>query len=133
MRDVLLYILTCYTCIQVGGIILIILGVKWGIILVILGIVFGVAYLEYIWLMRLKKRRCPNCKNMVTKEKRICPVCGYLFQGGPNEEHLTEYIKKEKEKEISSGEVDSEFEKVETIALDVVDNYDGDIKEFLKE
>lgn len=45
---------------------------------------------------------------------------------------LTEFIEKEKEKERSSEQIDCDFEKIETLAVEEMLSFDGDIENFLK-
>lgn len=91
------------------------------------------AYTASLLLGGRGKKICPECRTVIRKEDRICPECGHRFREGVPEEKLTEYIEGEKEKEMTSEQIDSAFEKIESIALDEVASYNGDIESFLRE
>lgn len=78
------------------------------------------------------KKECPKCHTLISKKNRICPECGFCFTKGISKEKLTEYIEQEQEKAMTSEQIDFDFEKIETIVLDEMEAFDGDIEEFLQ-
>lgn len=120
------------SAIQVLGMAGIAAGKQAGIAIVASGtvILFGCA--TGVLVKDRKYMTCPECKTSIPKKSRICPECGHRYREGIPENKLTEFINQEKEREMTSEEIDCDFEKIESIAIDEMTAYDGDIEEFLK-
>lgn len=103
-----------------------------GIAVAAAGTAFLVADAVGIMVKAGGKKVCPRCKADIPKQSRICPECGHRYRSGVSADKLTEYIEQEKEKEMTSEKIDYDFEKIESIAVDELASYDGDIEEFLK-
>lgn len=54
------------------------------------------------------------------------------FSKGVSEEQLTDAIEKEKEDELSSEQLDSVFEKIDTLSIDDINAYDSELDEYLR-
>lgn len=93
---------------------------------------FQIGYATSLAFQSEKVKVCPECKASIPKHDRICPECGHLYQKGASDEELTSIIEKEKEEQMSSEEIDCDFEKIEEVAVDEITAYDGDIEAFLK-
>lgn len=132
MRNKMVPVLYGISVIQVLGMMCIATGKQAGLAVVASGtaVLFGCA--TGILAQGSKMMICPECKTRIPKKSRICPECGYRYREGIAENKLTEYISQEKEKEMTSEEIDCDFEKIESITVDEMMAYDGDIGEFLK-
>ena len=93
---------------------------------------FQIGYATSIVFQHGKMKVCPECKASIPKYNRICPECGHLYQKGVSEEELTGIIEKEKEEQMSSQQIDCDFEMIEEIAVEEMTSFDGDIEALLK-
>lgn len=132
MRNKQAQVLLGISGVQVLGIVCAAAGIQAGIAVAAAGTAFLVADAVGIMMKSGGKKVCPRCKADIPKQSRICPECGHRYRAGVSEDKLTEYIEQEKEKEMTSEQIDCDFEKIESIAVDEVASYDGDIEEFLK-
>lgn len=117
---------------QALGIGLTVAGVHAGIVMSATGTAALAARATGILIRNGKEKMCPKCKAFIPKKSRICPACGHRYRDGIPEDRLTEYIEQEKEKEMTSEEIDCDFEKIESVALEELAAYDGDIEAFLQ-
>lgn len=108
-------------------------GEQVGIVLSAAGTVALAACATGIWMRDGKEKVCPKCKAFIPKKSRICPECGHRYKDGVPEDRLTEYIEQEKEKELTSEKIDCDFEKIESVAVEELAAYDGDIEAFLRD
>ena len=118
--------------VQLIGIIGLSVNTMAGTAVVAVGTVGILVYATANLFQRLKEKVCPECGTRIPKCDRICAVCGYRYREGIPEEKLTEFIEKEKEKEMSSEQIDCDFEKIETLAVEEMLSFDGDNENFLK-
>lgn len=107
-------------------------GVQTGIVLSAAGTAALAACATGILIRDGKEKMCPECKAYIPKKSRICPACGHRYRDGIPEDKLTEYIGQEKEKELTSEQIDCDFEKIESVALEELEAFDGDIEAFLQ-
>ena len=89
-------------------------------------------YTVYLGTENFQKKTCPECKSKIRKAYRICPECGHLFQKGLSEEQLTDVIEKEKEDDMSFEQIDRVFEKVDTLSIEEIKDYDSELDDFLR-
>lgn len=132
MKNKQVHLLYSISVIQVLGIGIAVSGGKAGVALSAVGTLILTGYVTSIWLKAGKKRICPECRSAIPKNGRICPECGYRYHEGIPEEKLTAYIEHEKEEEMTSEKIDRDFEKIESIVVDEMSAYDGDIEAFLR-
>ncbi|MDO5540354.1 MAG: zinc ribbon domain-containing protein [Eubacteriales bacterium] len=117
---------------QVVGIVSVALGIHTGIVLIAAGTALLAADAAGSLIQSGMDKVCPKCKASIPKKSRICPECGHRYQDGIAEDELTEYIEREKEKDMTSEKIDHDFEKMESVAIDELMTYDGDIEDFLR-
>ena len=86
--------------VQLIGIIGLSVNTMAGTAVVAVGTVGILVYATANLFQRLKEKVCPECGTRIPKSDRICAVCGYRYREGIPEEKLTEFIEKEKEKEM---------------------------------
>lgn len=108
------------------------LGKQAGGILIIGGTILLIGYATGLLVKEEKEMVCPECQTLIPKKSRICPECGYRYREGIPENKLTEYIEQEKEAAMTSEKIDHDFEKIESIVVDEMAAYDGDIEDFLE-
>lgn len=131
MRNKKFSILYGIGSIQIVGVILLFYDFMFGIILITICILVQIGLLAGLFCQKNKVKICPECKAAIPKHSRICSECGHLYQKGASEEELTEIIEKEKEKQLTSEEIDCDFEKIEEVAVEEISAFDGDIEAFL--
>lgn len=119
-------------CIEIVGAIGNIMGASAATGVCLGGTCLLTGYTVYLGTENLQKKICPECKSKIRKSHRICPECGFLFQKGVSEEQLTDAIEKEKEDELSSEQLDSAFEKIDTLSIDDINAYDSELDEYLR-
>lgn len=107
-------------------------GEQAGIVLSAAGTAALAAYATCVWIQDGKEKVCPECKASIPKKSRICPECGHLYSSGIPEDKLTEYVEQEKDRERTSEQIDCDFEKIESVALEELEAFDGDIEAFLQ-
>lgn len=125
-----------FCIIEIIGIILLFFAWKIGIAIIFAGTILQVACVSKVHHQKENETKsCPKCKSMIPLKARICPECGYSYSSGIREEELMEIIEHEQEEEdnMTSEEIDCNFEKIEEIAVDEITSFDGDIEEFLEE
>ena len=132
MRNKQIQLLYGISGIQIAGIGFMIAGQMAGSVLNIVGTIALVVYATGILIEERKVKVCPKCKADIPKKDRICPECGHRYKEGISEDKLTEYIEQEKEKEQTSEKIDHDFEQIESVTVDEMTAYDGDIEDFLK-
>lgn len=130
MRNRQVQILYGVSSIQILGLLCISKNSEIGIIMAASGIAVLLGYATGLLTKREKKQVCKNCKAIIPKNSRICPECGFCNKEDIAEEKLTEYI--EKQKEMTSEQIDHDFEQIESISVDEMLGYDGDIEDFLQ-
>lgn len=118
--------------VQILGLGIMAAGMEAGSVLAAVGTGALVIYATGLLAKESGRKECPECGSSILKKNRICPECGYRYKEGIPEEKLTEVISREKEKERTSEQIDHDFEQIETIALEELAAYDGDIEEFLR-
>lgn len=57
---------------------------------------------------------------------------GHLFQTGISNEKLTDFIEKEKEAEMTSAQIDKDFEKIETISIEDAITYEEELNDIFQ-
>lgn len=132
MKNKRIQILCGIGIIQILGWVLMADNWRYGVFFAAGGTMLFVGYAVSLLFMGAGKKRCPECHTITAKKNRICPECGFCFAKGIPPEELTKYIEQEQEKAMTSEQIDCDFEKIETIALEEVAAYDGDIEEFLQ-
>lgn len=118
--------------VQVLGLRIMAGGMEAGSVLAAVGTGILVIYATGLLAKESGRKKCPECGSLILKKNRICPECGYRYKEGIPEEKLMEVISQEKEKEMTSEEIDHDFEQIESIAMEELAAYDGDIEEFLR-
>lgn len=118
---------------EIIGIILLFFYWKIGISIIIAGIIL--LMFSKVNVHKSETKSCPKCKSIIPLKVRICPECGYSYTSGVKEEDLLEFIEQEKDEmdNMSSDEIDCNFEKIEEIAVDEITSFDRDIEAFLEE
>ena len=96
------------------------------------GTCFLTGYTAYLEMRRMQIKICPECKCEIQKSYRICPECGHLFQTGISNEKLTDFIEKEKEAEMTSAQIDKDFEKIETISIEDAITYEEQLNDIFQ-
>lgn len=130
MRNRQVQILYGVGVIQILGLFCINKDKNWGIVMVAAGIAALLGNATGLLNKQEKGSICKKCKSVIPRGNRICPECGYIVKEEISEDELTEYI--EKEKEMTSEQIDHDFEKIESISVDEMMSYDGDIEDFLQ-
>ena len=83
------------------------------------GTCFLTGYTAYLEMRRMQIKICPECKCEIQKSYRICPECGHLFE-------------KEKEAEMTSAQIDKDFEKIETISIEDAITYEEELNDIFQ-
>lgn len=130
MRNKQVQILYGISIIYIAGMLSIHAAPQIGAALTAIGTVCLLAYTTGILIKGDNKMVCKNCRSIIPQKSRICPECGFCYSEGIAEDKLTEFIAQQKE--MSSEQINREFEKIESISLDEVAAYDGDIEDFLQ-
>lgn len=130
MRNRQIQILYGVSAIQILGLFGISKNREIGTIVAASGTAVLLGYATGLLTKREKKQVCKNCRAIIPKNSRICPECGYCYKEDIAEEKLTEYI--EKQKEMTSEQIDHDFERIESVTVDEMLAYDGDIEDFLQ-
>ena len=126
----------CVFCLtEITGLVVLFMNWKIGISIVIVGVILQMFCVSKMSSHKSELKNCPKCKSSIPIKVRICPECGYSYRNGIREEDLLELIEQEKDEveNMTSEEIDCNFEKIEEIAVDEITSFDGDIEAFLEE
>lgn len=126
----------CVFCfIELLGMIIIFWEWKVSICLMVMGLITIMISVRDTKFLAAELKNCPKCRFPIPLKARICPECGYSYSSPIKEEELLAIIEREQDQEhdMSSEDIDCNFEKIEEVVVSEIASYDGDIEEFLLE